>query len=366
MADQQVVTATDTTEVESTKKPANDRKAILIPALLVILGLLVMIYPVVSTQWNNHQQQVAAKEYDKLEKEIPQDKKDEAWERAHEYNKNDGTGPILDPWLARISPDNAEYAAYLDQLNLTESMGRLVVPSAQADLPIYHGTDDKTLQNGIGHLYGSDLPVGGLGTHSVLTGHTGLPNATLFDNLNKVKEGDAFYIQVAGHKLKYVVDQIKVVLPNETDELKAVEGKDYVTLITCTPYGINTHRLLVRGHQVPLDPEEAKVLDDGVGMVWQWWMYALIAVAVAVLLGFLWWLRNAIKAAKTKAAATEDEDDNEEDLPAGGANTEWESDKDDREEPLKKHLLDNGETNLHDSLDDNGSNGGSQRWEDWR
>lgn len=277
---------------DTSAKPSEQAKqqSLLLPVILVLVGMLVMAYPVISTAWNNYGQQRAASEYNKLEQSVPQQVQDYQWENAHAYNEGRETGPILDPWLNRISDDNPEYAQYLNQLNATDVMARLIFPTIKTDLPVYHGTDDKTLQKGLGHLYGSDLPVGGEGTHSIITGHTGLSNATLFDNLNKAKEGDAFYIQVAGHKLKYVVDQIKVVLPHETGDLKPVAGQDYITLITCTPYGINTHRLLVRGHQVPLDEADAEIFDKNNGAGWQWWMYALLAAVLVVGGGLLWWL----------------------------------------------------------------------------
>lgn len=274
-----------------------------LPAILIVLGLLVIIYPVVSTQWNNWQQNRAAAEYAKLEKNTPQDVRDRAWEEAHRYNAERARGPILDPWVNEFVPDNQEYLDYLEVLNDTPVVGRLVVPEVNIDLPIYHGTEESTLQKGVGHLFGSDFPVGGEGTHSILTAHTGLANATLFDNLKDVKEGDSFFIQVAGHKLKYQVDQIKVVLPHEIDALRPEEGKDFVTLVTCTPYGINTHRLLVRGHQVPITESEREALDTVGGLVWQWWMYVLLALFVAGIVGLVWWLR----AQKRAAAQGEDE-----------------------------------------------------------
>lgn len=243
------------------KQPRIRKKNVFIPVALMIVGLIVMIYPVVSTQMNNWGQLKAAQEYSQLQKSVPQEIKDEEWERAHKYNEGRTTGPIFDPWIGRITADNKDFNAYLKQINSQDAMGRLVIPSMKADLPIYHGTSDETLQKGVGHLFGSDLPVGGSGTHSVLTGHTGLPNATLFDNLKNVKQGDAFFIQIAGHKIKYIVDQIEIVLPNKTEHLVPVAGKDYVTLITCTPYGINTHRLLVRGYQVPITNSETLQLE---------------------------------------------------------------------------------------------------------
>lgn len=297
---------------EQPAEPAK-KNSLVLPAILVILGMLVMLYPVVSTAWNNYATSKAASEYAKLETSVPQEVKNTQWDQAHAYNEGRRTGPILDPWLNKISPENPEYAYYLDQLNATDAMARFIFPKIKADLPIYHGTSDDTLQKGLGHLYGSDLPVGGLGTHSIITGHTGLSNVTMFDNLKDAKEGDAFYVQVSGHKLKYVVDQIKVVLPHETEDLKPVEGQDYITLITCTPYGINTHRLLVRGHQVPLEPSESGVFDKSHAAGWQWWMYALLAAVfvVGAGLGYWMWRQKQLRDAQLEDAEGADEDASE-------------------------------------------------------
>lgn len=267
------------------------RKSLALPAVVVIIGLMIMLYPVVSTAWNNMNTSRIAQEYAKLDKEIPQETHNATWDAARAYNEQRVTGPILDPWLNQVADDSAEYGQYLDQLADHEAMARFVFPAIDADLPLFHGTKNETLQRGLGHLYGSDLPVGGQSTHSVITGHTGLSNSTMFDHLKTAKEGDAFYIQVAGHRLKYVVDQVKVVLPTETDDLQPVNGKDYITLVTCTPYGINSHRLLVRGHQVPLAPEEITVFDGNHGAVWQWWMYLLIAAVTVIGATFVWWVR---------------------------------------------------------------------------
>ena len=279
------------------------KNSLMLPAIVVILGLLVMMYPVVSTAWNNYGASKAAKEYAQLDKDTPQEVKNTQWDKAHEYNEQRTSGPILDPWLNDISPDNPEYAEYLDQLSENDAMARLIFPKIGADLPIYHGTSDDVLQRGLGHLYGSDLPIGGRGTHSVITGHTGLSNATMFDNLSKAEEGDAFYVQVSGHKLKYEIDQIKVVLPDQTEDLRPDESGDYITLITCTPYGVNTHRLLVRGHQVPLEPVDEGVFDQNHSGGWQWWMYALMAAVLAIGAGFAWWARRQRKLSTAAASA---------------------------------------------------------------
>lgn len=308
------MTPTSTEVVEKPQHRKRAKKSNLLPALLVIVGLIVIIYPVVSTQWNNWQQNRAAAEYAKLQTSIPAEVSDKEWEDAHRYNDERSDGPILDPWIDRFVPDNQAYQDYLAVLNSTDAMGRLIIPSAKTDLPIYHGTQEDTLQRGVGHLFGSDLPVGGEGTHSVLTGHTGLPNATLFDNLKDVKENDSFFIQVAGHKLKYQVDQMKVVLPDEVESLRSEPGKDLITLVTCTPYGINTHRLLVRGHQVPITEEEKTMLDETQGVVWQRWMYALSAVFIIGLILFGWWLARQARRAKNQQLNPETRHNNEGEL----------------------------------------------------
>nr|WP_240393822.1 class C sortase [Corynebacterium lactis] len=328
------------TEHNLDQQPEQAKKnSLVLPAILVILGMLVMLYPVVSTAWNNYAQQKASSEYNKLETSVPQEVKDTQWERAHAYNESRKTGPILDPWLNSINDQNPQYAEYLDQLNATDAMARLIFPKIKADLPVYHGTSDDTLQKGLGHLYGSDLPVGGAGTHSIITGHTGLSNATLFDNLVKAKKGDPLYVQVSGHKLKYVVDQIKVVLPHETDELKPVEGQDFITLITCTPYGINTHRLLVRGHQVAMDPSESVIFDKNHGAGWQWWMYALLAAVFTVGAALAWWVWRqkqkqdaeeesaaGVRTSDEVSPAEEESDFDDAQHSRGHTNTEWHDD----------------------------------------
>lgn len=275
---------------------------VLIPVLIIAIGLGVLIYPVVATQWNNAKQSEVSRQYGERNKQVDPATLQAHLEEARRYNETSVAGPILDPWLSRVSEDNVDYQEYLDVLAYQQAMGRLVVPKAKADLPIYHGTSDETLNKGVGHLYGSDLPVGGEGTHSLLTAHTGLSNATLFDNLDDVVVGDTFYISVAGETIKYEVNTIDVVLPHETDSLVPVAGEDLVTLITCAPYGINTHRLLVTGHRVAMDPAEESSVMENTGFHWQWWMYALAAASLVVLVLLLIWVRRMLR--KTKATTT--------------------------------------------------------------
>lgn len=275
-------------------RPRRVRTALVMPVLLIVVGLVVLLYPVVATQWNNLKQIRAADEYSRIEQGAPPTQLDAALAEAHTYNDTRANGAILDPWLARVSQDNADYQEYLAQLDQQEAMGRILVPSATVDLPIYHGTTEDVLQRGVGHLYGSDLPIGGPNTHAALTGHTGLSTATLFDNLDDVAVGDPVYIAVSGERLKYEVDDIAVVLPEDVEGLSVRPGEDLVTLITCTPYGINTHRLLVRAHRVPMDATDQAVFEDATGLPWQWWMWAILAVVIAVLGGLVWWLRRML------------------------------------------------------------------------
>ncbi|MDK8879128.1 class C sortase [Corynebacterium sp. MSK008] len=274
-----------------------------LPVLIILAGLLVLMYPVISTQWNNHVQEQVAKQYEEKLQVVPPEQVNRAYDAAVEYNRTHTDGPILDPWLARISEDNAEYKEYERHLAGVSAMSQLAIPSIDVRLPVYHGTRDDTLQKGLGHLYGSALPTGGEGFHSVITGHTGLTTATLFDDLVDVKEGDAIYVSTFGKRLKYQVYKTEVVLPDETDSLRAEAGRDLLTLVTCTPYGINTHRLLVHAERVPLDPDEAKVLDESTS-TFQWWMWVLGAVALLVLLALIWWIIREKKKSDRKDAMT--------------------------------------------------------------
>ena len=177
----------------------------------------------------------------------------EEWAKAEEYNENLAGDPVHDPFVPGSGyalPDN-----YLDVLNIDGVMGRITIPKIGVDLPIYHGTDAETLEKGVGHIESTSLPIGGEYRHAVLTGHRGLPSAELFTRLDELEPGDQFYLHVLDATLAYQVDQILTVEPQELETLVAEPGQDYVTLVTCTPYGINTHRMLVRGTRVPYVPE---------------------------------------------------------------------------------------------------------------
>ena len=276
------------------KTPLKWRLLTIAPPILLLAGILVLLYPVFATQYNNQRQERIASEFSAVADQAGPDAVAESLRRADEYNLKASESPILDPWLDAQRPGTAQYQDYLSQLNLNDVMATIKIPSIDVNLPIYHGTDTATLDKGIGHLFGTALPVGGESTHTVLTGHTGLGNATMFDQLTSVKMGDYFYIETAGRHLKYQVTDIRVVLPHETESLNKVEGKDLATLITCTPYGVNTHRLLVTGERVPMDDEAAAAEAAQVkGAVMKPWMIAVLA-SVVVILGIagVIWLRS--------------------------------------------------------------------------
>ncbi len=276
------------------KTPLKWRLLTIAPPILLLAGILVLLYPVFATQYNNARQERIASEFSAVAEQAGPDAVAESLRRADEYNLKASESPILDPWLDAQRPGTAQYQDYLSQLNLNDVMATIKIPSIDVNLPIYHGTDTATLDKGIGHLFGTALPVGGESTHTVLTGHTGLGNATMFDQLTSVKMGDYFYIETAGRHLKYQVTDIRVVLPHETESLNKVEGKDLATLITCTPYGVNTHRLLVTGERVPMD--EAAVAAEAAqvkGSVMKPWMIAVLAsVAVILTVAGILWLRS--------------------------------------------------------------------------
>ena len=315
------------------RKMLRERFLTWLPLVLVLVGVAVLLYPVMATQHNNDEQQRLAKMYTATVNSAGPDTVAKERASAETYNNNLESAPILDPWLESQRPDTPQYQAYLHEMDIDPVMARIVIPSIHVSLPVYHGTDTRTLAEGVGHLFGTSLPIGGPSTHAVLTGHTGLSTATMFDNLTQVKKGDAFYVSSLGQTLKYEVIDITVVKPEETDSLRKVPGRDLVTLITCTPYGVNSHRLLVTGERVPMDPtaaaaEEAKALPAPM----QTWMKAIIVAVViilAVVVGILvrlWWTRRrrsrgaAGRAVKGSAAGEAGRGD---DSPDDGARERW-------------------------------------------
>lgn len=253
----------------------------------LVLALIVFMSPVVVTHLKNMEQQRIAAQYSKDVARLSEQERLAALEEARVYNTQlPGLG-AADPWQNGVDVTTPGYQRYLATLASASAMARLKVPSVGIDLPVYHGTSTDVLSHGIGHLYGTALPVGGEGTHSVLTGHTGLATLTMFDNLTHMRTGDVFTVEVFGETLAYEVDQIATVLPEEVSHIAPEPGKDFMTLVTCTPYGINSHRLLVRGHRVPVPPQQQ---EQRYSSPWQTWMLIAIGISIFIILYVLWWL----------------------------------------------------------------------------
>ena len=218
----------------------------LILILILLIGLSLLLYPTVSNWWNSMHQSRAISSYSEAVSLVDPAVFEDARSAAQSYNAS------IPNDIARFKMSDEDREIYNRTLNLAGDgiMGILEIPSLHVQLPIYHGTSEAVLQVAIGHIEGSSLPIGGEGTHCALSGHRGLPSARLFTDLDQLVAGDTFLIQVLDETLTYEVDQISIVLPHEMQDLDLAEGEDYCTLITCTPYGINTHRLLVRGRRI--------------------------------------------------------------------------------------------------------------------
>lgn len=260
------------------------KKAKTLAILLVFLiGLLIMLYPFISNFRNRMRTENLIGVYNGDVDKTSQQKLAEAYRKARTYNRNHTANTIVDIFN-QDSPVRDEYMSLLN-LSGNGMMGYIEIPEIHQRLAIYHGTGDEALQKGCGHIAGTSLPVGGKSTHSVLAAHRGLPSAKLFTDIDRLKEGDEFYVFVLNHTLAYKVDQIKTVKPDNLDDLQIVKGKDYVTLFTCTPYAVNTHRLLVRGHRVPYVPKDnaTRTMMDSFEMYWIIiFVIGIIALAVVV------------------------------------------------------------------------------------
>ena len=248
-----------------------------------------MFYPWISNFVNQHQADITVDNYKKKEKSLSEEQKEEMWKKAQMYNADLAKNQVelTDPFVESKSAIKSGLI-YNNLLNIDKSgmMCYLEIPCINVNLPVFHGTAASTLERGIGHLEGSSLPVGGKSTHAVLTGHTGLNNAKLFTDLTEVKEGDLFFLHTLGKDLAYRVIGTEVVLPEETQDLLIRKGKDLVTLITCTPYGVNSHRLFVTGIRTKYTPEEKENAKDDRSKDSQWMnaykKAAIIGLAIAI------------------------------------------------------------------------------------
>lgn len=223
--------------------------------IIFLAGFLLLLYPLISNMVHQRQQSDAVASYDSAVSNRSEEEIQEILNQATEYNNMlfQSNGAIVDNMDTSILSDES-YNSLLNQAN--GIMGSIEIPKIDVDLPIYHGTEDDVLSVGVGHIQGTSLPVGGENTHCVLSGHRGLPGSSLFTRLDEMKEGDLFFLSVMGETLAYKVYDIQVVDPDNTEVLEITAGKDDVSLVTCTPYGLNTHRLVVTGERVPYEESE--------------------------------------------------------------------------------------------------------------
>ncbi|EQB22971.1 sortase C family protein SrtC.4 [Streptococcus equi subsp. zooepidemicus SzS31A1] len=263
--------------------------------LIFFVGLLILAFPFVS-QWLYYQASHAQiNTFERAAATIDRSNIEHRLALARAYNAAlSGTNTdanqsaITDPYSEEQK--KAGQAEYARMLEVKEQIGHVMIPRMNQDIPIYAGSGEENLQRGVGHLEGTSLPVGGESTHAVLTAHRGLPTARLFTDLDKVKKGDRFYIEHIGGKMAYRVDQIKIITPDELKELYMVSGQDYVTLLTCTPYMINSHRLLVRGHRVPYE-KKVEQKDIQIYQRRQYLIYIISAILVCIVMLVLLWCK---------------------------------------------------------------------------
>lgn len=254
--------------------------------IIFITGLGIASYPFISNMVAQRHASQVVKDYETNVEEMDEEKIDAMKEAAKKYNEQLSNVVSVDD----ENENNEQGESYADLLNIGESLGYITIPKIDVNLPIYNGTSQDVLSKGVGHMEQSSYPLGGVSTHCVLTGHRGLPSAVLFTDLDKLEIGDEFYLHVLDEILAYKVDQIKVVEPNESGDLEIIDGKDYCTLVTCTPYAINSHRLLVRGERTEYKGEQDKqtknqmqtgALTKRIVDVWPWLLGAfLVAVLI--------------------------------------------------------------------------------------
>lgn len=254
--------------------------------IIFITGLGIASYPFISNMVAQRHASQVVKDYETNVEETDEEKIDAMKEAAKKYNEQLSNVVSVDD----ENENNEQGESYADLLNIGESLGYITIPKIDVNLPIYNGTSQDVLSKGVGHMEQSSYPLGGESTHCVLTGHRGLPSAVLFTDLDKLEIGDEFYLHVLDEILAYKVDQIKVVEPNESGDLEIIDGKDYCTLVTCTPYAINSHRLLVRGERTEYKGEQDKqtknqmqtgALTKRIVDVWPWLLGAfLVAVMI--------------------------------------------------------------------------------------
>lgn len=245
------------------------------------------MYPIISNTWNSYRANQLLASYDNKTKSNSKKENAKMWKDAVAYNNELGIQPVPDAFSVRDGIHDAKYESLLN-VNKNGMMGYVDIPAIRVKLPIYHYTTDESLSKGAGHLLGSALPIGGEGTHAVVSAHRGLPTAEMFTNLPSLKKGNYFYFHVLDKIIAYKVDQILTVKPYQVSSLSGEKGKDYATLITCTPYGINTERLLVRGHRVKYNPKTYQKEKSNKGKIdSNFWLLQLLSIVIGLILAFV-------------------------------------------------------------------------------
>lgn len=263
--------------------------------LLFLIGFGILAYPTIADQWNTYRQSRLISNYDTVVDQMKEEDFEEAWTAARSYNQTFAQNSIRSDVFGISESEDMKSSEYWQVLNVAGDgiMGYLTIPKIRIKLSIYHGTDEDVLQTGVGHLNGTKLPIGGKENHSVLSAHRGLPSAKLFTDIDQLKKGDRFYLHILNEDMAYEVDQILPMIDKDDydaleEALKIEEGQDYVTLFTCTPYGVNSHRLLVRGHRVPYDGElESTPVEGMVQAIQNYYMLYLLSGLGAAILGIL-------------------------------------------------------------------------------
>ena len=269
----------------------------LVIGIIFLAGLSLLLYPFVANQWNNYRQKQLISGYEQVvsEKEAAEGIDYDA-ERKKAEDYNEALLPCVLPDSFALAESSGVDPVYMNTLNIAgdEMMGSVEIPKINIKIPIYHTTEEDVLNKGAGHLEGSSLPVGGANTHAVISAHRGLPSASLFTDLDQMKVGDHFLLHVLDETLCYEVDKISVVKPEDTSALAVEDGQDLVTLLTCTPYGVNTERLLVRGHRVPYVEEEVKeekTVLSGSSLHTNYLLWVFVGLSVTALFVFVLYLK---------------------------------------------------------------------------
>lgn len=269
----------------------------LVICIIFLAGLSLLLYPFVANQWNNYRQKQLISNYEQVvsDKEAAEGIDYDA-ERKKAEDYNEALLPCVLPDSFALAESSGVDPVYMNTLNIAgdEMMGSVEIPKINIKIPIYHTTEEEVLNKGAGHLEGSSLPVGGANTHAVISAHRGLPSASLFTDLDQMKVGDHFLIHVLNETLCYEVDKVSVVKPEDTSALAVEDGQDLVTLLTCTPYGVNTERLLVRGHRVPYVEEEVKeekTVLSGSSLHTNYLLWVFVGLSVTALFIFVLYLK---------------------------------------------------------------------------